>query len=357
MPGGSVKSLANNKMVGEHPKMQKLFDEIRRVASTEATVLIYGESGTGKELVAHAIHENSRRCRGDFVPINCAAVPEELIENELFGHSRGGFMGALAEKRGLFEVASGGTLFLDEIANMPIAFQSRLLRVLQEKKIRRLGETMERVVDVRIVAATNRSLGEWIRQQRFREDLYYRLNVYQVRVPPLRDRASDIWLLTDHLLARLNSREGRKKQITPEAIEGLMTHPFPGNVRELENILESAYYLCSGNEIGREDVSSRLSADRMEWKEPPTSRPESIVDDLVSGRAGFWPTVRDGFLQRDLSREEVRRIVSIGLSDCSGSYRRLLKHFGLPSSDYKRFLSFLSRHNCLVDFRPYRRRN
>ena len=343
------------KMVGEHPSMRKLFEHIRRVAPSEATVLISGESGTGKELVARAIHEYSHRCKGGFIPIDCAALPEGLIENELFGHSRGSFTGALEEKRGLFEVASGGTLFLDEIANMPRALQLRLLRVLQDKKIRRLGETMERRGDVRIVAATNQSLKEAVRQGQFREDLYHRLCVYPLRVPPLRDRPSDTALLISHFMEGLNRREGQGKSIAPGVVERLTGYSFPGNVRELENILEGAYHLGSGSEITLQDISSRLLDAAARGERSSSSLPESIVENLVSGRAGFWTTVRDGFLRRDLSREEVRRVVALGLAHCGGSYRRVLKHFRLPGNDYKRFLSFLSRHDCRVDFRPYRR--
>jgi DNA-binding NtrC family response regulator len=344
-----------NTIVGRHPKMQQLFEEIRRVAPTDSTVLILGESGTGKELVARAIHSLSGRQPGPFVPINCSALPDELIESELFGHSQGSFTGAVGHKVGLFEAASGGTLFLDEIATMPVGLQTRLLRVLDDKKVRRLGETQERPIDVRIVAATNQPLTEMIRRSEFREDLYHRLNVYQIRVPHLREHLSDIPLLVHHFLEDLNRREGHEREIDGEAISHLSGYSFAGNVRELKNIIESAYHLAEGNTISVEDISRRLDR-RLVGGSPALAHAESIVEDLVTGRVDFWRAVRDPFLKRDLSREEVREIISTGLGACNGKYRQVVEYFNLPDRDYKRFLAFLSNHNCKVDFRQFRGR-
>ena len=242
-------------IVGRHASMQKLFAEIQSAASSDSTVLVVGESGTGKELVAQGIHELSDRQQERFLPVNCSALPPDLIESELFGHSRRSFTGAVEGKPGLFEAASGGTLFLDEIATMPINLQSRLLRVLEEKKIRRLGETEQRSIDVRIVAASNQSLGELIRKGEFREDLYHRLNVYQIRIPPLRERMSDVPLLIEHILAGLNHEGGHEKKISPEALSTLRNYAYPGNVRELENLIESAYHLAVGSTISSENIA------------------------------------------------------------------------------------------------------
>ncbi|MDA2934715.1 sigma 54-interacting transcriptional regulator [Acidobacteria bacterium AH-259-D05] len=342
-------------IVGKHSSMQKLFEEIRSAATNDANVLIVGESGTGKELVARGIHFLSARQQGDFLPINCSALPEDLIESELFGHARGSFTGAVSSKLGLFEAASGGTLFLDEIATMPVHLQAKLLRVLEEKKVRRLGETKQRSVDVRIVAATNLMPTDLIGKGEFREDLYHRLNVYQIRVPPLRDRSSDIPLLIRYILERLNRDGDKKKNITDDAVSMLSLYSFPGNVRELENIIESAYHLAVGNMIAAEDIAWRLNSSRVPGHASST-RVEAIAENLASGQVDFWQAVRDPFLDRDLSREEVRQIVSLGLGACNGKYRRLVKYFNLPNRDYKRFLAFLSNHKCKVDFRQFRKR-
>lgn len=340
-------------IIGEHPAMQKLFDEIRRVAKTTSTVLISGESGTGKELVARAIHALSER-RGQFLPVNCSAFPEDLIESELFGHSQGSFTGAFRNQQGVFEAASRGTLFLDEIATMTTSVQSRLLRVLQDKKVRRLGETRERSVDVRIVAATNQPLLELTRKGQFREDLYHRLNVYQIRVPPLRERPSDISLLVYHMLQGLNRREQQEKGITDNAVSMLSEYKFPGNVRELENILESAYYLGDGDVISAREISKRVNLEAK--KSPDESLVEALYADLVAGRVDFWQAVRDSFMDRELSRDQVRQLIARGLRACNGNYRQLVEYFNMPDRDYKKFLGFLTNHRCKVDFRPYRRK-
>ena len=339
-------------MVGKHASMQKLFAEMQGAASSDSTVLILGESGTGKELVAQGIHSLSDRGQERFLPINCSALPPDLIESELFGHSRGSFTGAVENKMGLFEAASGGTLFLDEIATMPIDLQSRLLRVLDEKKIRRLGETEQRSIDVRIVAASNQALSELIRKGEFREDLYHRLNVYLIRIPPLRERLSDLPLLVQYILAGLNREAGHAKTMTPEALSMLSRYSYPGNVRELKNIVESAYHLTVRSAISTEDIAWRLDTNRVPQNQ--SSSIEAIVEDLASGKGDFWRAVRDPFLGRDMSRQEVRQIVALGLEACNGRYRRLIEYFNLPGQDYKRFLSFLSNHNCKVDFRRFR---
>ncbi len=225
--------------VGESAVMQKIFSLIARVAQSDATVLIDGESGTGKELVARAIHSNGPRAEENFVPVNCGAIPENLIESELFGHKKGSFTGATADHGGLFKQADSGTLFLDEIGELPLSMQSKLLRAIQEKRIRPVGADQDFPINVRIIAATNRNLKKEVELGHFREDLYYRLNVIHIMLPPLRDRKSDIPLLTNSILRRI-TREDRVSIVTPEAMQLLMAYNYPGNVRELENILERA---------------------------------------------------------------------------------------------------------------------
>jgi len=234
-------------MVGDSEPMRRALELVRKVAATDATVLVLGESGTGKELVARALHAGSRRAAGPFVTISCAAIPESLLESELFGHERGAFTGAVKKKLGRFELADGGTLFLDEVGELPHAMQVKLLRVLQERKFRRLGGTEEIEADIRIIAATNRDLTKLVGEGKFREDLFYRINVIPVRLPPLRDRLDDIPLLAEHFLAKYAGQIGRKiSGVSPEAMRKLQAYPWPGNIRELENAIERAVALETG---------------------------------------------------------------------------------------------------------------
>lgn len=225
-------------IVGRSPKMLELFSLLHKVAESVSTVLILGESGTGKELAARAVHEHSPRKSKAFVAVNCGAIPESLIESELFGHVKGAFTGAVGERIGLFEQAHGGTVFLDEIGELPLAMQTKLLRVLQEREVRRVGGSATKKVDVRVLAASNRDLAEQVREGSFREDLYYRINVVQVVMPPLRERVEDIPLLVDHLVRKHTGSIKAGSLISSEALKFLMTYHFPGNVRELENIVE-----------------------------------------------------------------------------------------------------------------------
>ena len=241
-------------IVGRSAAIQELLDRVRRVAATDATVLISGESGTGKELVARALHVASRRGDRAFVPVNCAAITETLLESELFGHAKGSFTGATRARRGLFEEASGGTLFIDEIGETAPGFQAKLLRALQEGEIRRVGESTPVQVDVRVVAATNQDLRRAISERRFREDLYYRLAVVPIRIPPLRERREDVPLLAAHFLERFARRTGAPKTLAPDAVARLVEHTWPGNVRELENVIEHAAALAPGAELRAADV-------------------------------------------------------------------------------------------------------
>ncbi len=246
-------------LIGSSPEMQRVYTLIEKIADTDSTVLITGESGTGKELVAKIIHYNSDRAERNFVPLNCAAIPKELLETELFGHEKGAFTGATTTRIGRFELANGGTLFLDEIGELDPSLQVKLLRVLQEREFERVGSTKTIKVDVRIIAATNRNLEELTEQGRFREDLYYRLNVIPIHLPPLRNRKEDIPLLVDHFLNKHS--KGKKKAppiITKQIMEVFMNYDWPGNVRELENLIERLTILNSGEEVTPKDLPQRF---------------------------------------------------------------------------------------------------
>ena len=243
-------------MVGSSPPMRALFERIARVAPSPAPVLVTGESGTGKELVARAVHRASGR--REMVAVNCGAIPDQLLESELFGHAKGSFTGATAEKRGLFQAAHGGTLFLDEIGELPLALQPKLLRVIETGEVRRVGETQSRTFDVRIVAATNRDLAAEVEEGRFREDLYWRLRVLRLELPPLRERPSDVPLLVDWFLRRAAGGTAAGKTLTPAAVALLSDHPWPGNVRQLLNTLESVLVFASGNEVGPDDIPDEI---------------------------------------------------------------------------------------------------
>jgi two-component system response regulator PilR (NtrC family) len=246
------------RLIGSSGQMDDLRALITRVARSQAPVHITGESGTGKELVARLIHEGGARREAPFVPVNCGAIPTELMESELFGHKRGSFTGAVADKAGLVQTAEGGTLFLDEVADLPLHMQVKLLRVIQEKTVRPVGEQREQPIDVRVLSATHKNLGELVAAGRFREDLYYRINVIELRVPPLREHVADIPELATSLLRRLGRRMGEEPATLSEpALARLAAYAFPGNVRELENILERALTLCPGDEIGPDDLQLR----------------------------------------------------------------------------------------------------
>ncbi len=246
---------ASGRLLGESGRMQQLRQTIGRVARSQAPVYISGESGVGKELVARLIHEQGSRVAGNFVPVNCGAIPSELMESELFGHKKGSFTGAHADKEGLFQAANGGTLFLDEVAELPLHMQVKLLRVIQEKTVRAVGAPAELPVDVRILSATHKNLAKLVEEGKFRHDLYYRINVIELAVPPLRQRREDIGMISAAILARLAGEQADElPALTEEAEAALMAYPFPGNVRELENILERAVALCDGKHIEVADL-------------------------------------------------------------------------------------------------------
>ncbi len=246
-------------LVGRSPAMRRVFEQIKLVAPTRATVLITGESGTGKELVARAIHANSDRATRPFIPVNCPAIPETLLESELFGHEKGAFTGAVSRKQGLFQAAEGGTLFVDEVSELPLGAQAKLLRAIETRRIMPVGSTREIPVDVRLVAATNRNLQERVAEGKFREDLYYRLKVAEIFLPPLRERVEDIPLLAYHFLQEIAKDANRPvRDISPEAMEVLKRYPWPGNVRELRNTLEGVIVFCNKEVIDVQDLPPHI---------------------------------------------------------------------------------------------------
>ena len=266
---------ATLKLLGDSKPMQQLRQMIGKVARSQAPVHISGDSGTGKELVARLIHESGPRFEGPFVPVNCGAIPTELMESELFGHRKGSFTGAVADKEGLIRSAEGGTLFLDEVADLPLHMQVKLLRVIQEKSVRPVGDTRELPVDVRILSATHRRLDELVKAGKFREDLYYRINVIELRVPALRERLDDVPQLVEMLLDRVSKQIGvPRPAISDDAMEKLLSYPYPGNVRELENILERAVTLCAEDRVEPQDIQLKQGAGFVDLP--------SVVDEMAA---------------------------------------------------------------------------
>ncbi|MBN2493545.1 MAG: sigma-54-dependent Fis family transcriptional regulator [Deltaproteobacteria bacterium] len=317
-------------IVGRSAPMEAVFRTVEKIADFKSTVLISGESGTGKELLARAIHQRSPRRDEAFVAINCGAIPENLLESELFGHARGAFTDAVRNKQGLFEEADRGTLFLDEIGELPLGLQVKLLRVLQEEEIRRVGENRSRAVDVRILAATIRDLAAEARAGRFREDLFYRLNVLTVRIPPLRERPEDIPLLVEHFLVRCNAKlKTAVRGVEPGAMKLLVDYEWPGNVRELENLIERAVILCDG-----EQITPELLTDKVRQAPPPT------LSQLAAGQLSIKKTVRaieEELIRRALAETGGNRTRAARLLEIS--HRTLLyklKDYGVDADSFSR---------------------
>ena len=305
-------------LVGKSPSMQEIYSKIEQVADSRTTVLITGESGTGKELVARAIHYNSPRRDRPFIPLNCAALPETLIESELFGHEKGSFTDASARRVGQFELAHSGSLFLDEIGDLSPATQAKLLRVLQEREFTRIGGTQSIKVDVRIIAATNKNVEDLVRQGQFREDLYYRINVITLFLPALRDRAQDIPLLAKHVLAKRNEEDKRPSQeFSKEALELLMKYSWPGNVRELENVVEQAIVWSQGNVILPEHLPAVCRTD---------TRSSSLREDTLSGRLSLEKAVME--FEKEIILDTLKRTnyVQTHAAAALGISRRMLKY-------------------------------
>jgi transcriptional regulator with GAF, ATPase, and Fis domain len=346
-------------LVGRSPVMMALQAEIHRVAQSEAKILITGESGVGKELVAMSIHAQSPRADLPFVTVNCAGLPETLLESELFGHVKGSFTGAYRDKPGMLEKADEGSIFLDEIGEMSLRMQGMLLRFLETGELQKVGaDRVGRRVNVRVIAATNRSLSEMVAQGLFREDLYYRINVINIHVPPLRERREDIPLLVDHFFENMGRGNGSRPIISPEAYVALSEYPWPGNVRELANVIERMMVAGTGPEIGPDDVPIEIRTQRSISLRPKRERRRTVADELLKrmlvNKESFWTAVYPLYMQREITRGNLRELVSKGLEEAKGNYKIVTKLFNMEPADYKRFLNFLRKHDCQLPFRDYR---
>ena len=346
-------------LIGGSLAIRTVLEDVGYAATTEAKVLITGESGVGKEIVAHLVHGRSRRSGAPFVTLNCAGVPESLLESELFGHVRGSFTGAWRDRAGLLEMANGGTLFMDEVGEMSLRMQALLLRFVETGEIQRVGDDRRNVAsNVRLVTATNRDLLTQIRAGAFREDLYYRLNVIHIAIPPLRERREDVPLLAEHYIRRY-ARDYRvaAPELSAEALQSLVGFDWPGNVRELRNVVERLVVRVRDRRIDVGDLPAEISP------RPPAviatpqvlSRADALYDRLVVDRDSFWTVVHEPFMERDLTREDLRALIAKGLDETRGSYVMLVRLFNLEPGEYKRFLNFLHKHGCHLPVAQFRR--
>jgi transcriptional regulator with PAS, ATPase and Fis domain len=361
-------------MIGDSPVITELKAEIDRVARSDAKVLITGESGSGKEVVARAINSSSPRANQPFVPVNCAGIPETLLESELFGHVKGSFTGAYRDKPGKLEMSDNGTIFLDEIGEMTLRMQGLLLRFLETGEIQKVGaERVAKVTNVRVLTATNRNLRDLITQGLFREDLFYRINVIHIVVPPLRERRDDIPQLIDYFLHRFTNREASNgngngngsgtyytivKAISPEAMAALCAYAWPGNVRQVENVIERLVVTGRHEVVQLADLSPEIRTPLQWTSKPQQERRRTVADDLfaklVDGRESFWTAVYPLYMNREITKGNMRDLIHRGLAEARGNYKIVLRLFNMESSDYKRFLNFLRKHDCQLPFKEYR---
>jgi len=353
-----VRNERPGELLGDSIVLRELQEEINHVARSDAKVLITGESGSGKELVAVAVHARSPRATKPFVAVNCAGVPETLLESELFGHVKGSFTGAYRDRPGKLEQAHHGTIFLDEIGEMTLRMQGLLLRFLETGELQKVGadQTGGRV-SVRVIAATNRSLRDMIGQGQFREDLFYRLNVIHLVVPPLREHKEDIPVLVQHFLNRL-SADGRyvPKEISQDAFAAMLDYAWPGNVRELENVIERCIVTGTKQVIEANDLPAEVRENRGGWtrRERRRGAADALFKRIVERRESFWTTVYPLYMQREITRSSVRDLVRMGLKEARGNYKIVARMFHMEDSEYKRFLNFLRKHDCQVPFKEFR---
>ena len=353
-------------LIGKSDAIKSLETDIDCAARSDAKVLITGETGVGKEVAAQLIHHRSVRSSAPVVTVNCAGLPDSLLESELFGHVRGSFTGAYRDKPGLLEMAPNGTVFLDEVGEMTMRMQAMMLRFLETGEIQRVGADRSHArVNVRLITATNRDLTSQIASGAFREDLYYRLNVIRLAIPPLRERSEDIPLLVDHFAAIYARQHATAPpELSSAAMDGLVAYRWPGNIRELKNVVERLVLKHGGRGVRPTDLPSEIWPGPSQMKPaaaavaavaPPNWRkPEELVTQMMSSGQSFWSTVYPLFMARDLTRDDVRRIVEIGLENSNGNYRVLVELFNMTSGDYKRFLSFLRKHDCHLPFQKFR---
>jgi transcriptional regulator with GAF, ATPase, and Fis domain len=350
------------RLIGRSEALRNLETDLECAARSDAKVLVTGETGVGKELVARLIKERSARASAPLVTLNCAGLPDSLLESELFGHARGSFTGAYRDKPGLLEMAPNGTVFLDEVGEMSMRMQVVLLRFLETGEIQRVGgDRPQGRVNVRLITATNRDLQAGIQSGMFREDLYFRLNVIRLSIPPLRERIEDIPLLLDHY-TRMYAQVHRapSAEIPADAMDALVAYRWPGNIRELKNVVERMVLKAGMRPIAFGDLPSEIvrgvSLPRQESgvMPPRTTRGDELADLMLKGQESFWSAVYPLFMSRDITRTDLRRVIQIGLERTSGNYRSLVQLFNMPVEDYKRFLSFLRKHDCHLPFQRFR---
>jgi two-component system response regulator AtoC len=350
----------NGQLIGTSAAIVELSQEIERIARSDAKVLITGESGVGKELVAHAIHQRSVRAARTMVAVNCAGLPETLLESELFGHVKGSFTGAYRDKQGKLEMADGGSIFLDEIGEMTLRMQGLLLRFMETGELQKVGaDRAAGRVNVRVIAATNRNLRDMITEGTFREDLFYRLNVIHLTVPPLRERREDIPALIEYFLSAFTRNNGTPVHaISPDAIKLLSEYSWPGNVRELENVIERLVVTGRNDTVVPDDLPMEIRTQQGIGLRPKRERRRTVADDLykklTEERESFWTAVYPLYMQREITRGNMRDLVRKGLEDARGNYKIVARLFNMEQRDYKRFLNFLRKHDCQLPFKEYR---
>jgi transcriptional regulator with GAF, ATPase, and Fis domain len=352
------------RLIGRSEAIRRIEEDVDVAARSDAKVLITGETGVGKEVVARLIHSRSARASAPLVTLNCAGLPDSLLESELFGHVRGSFTGAYRDKPGLLEMAPNGTVFLDEVGEMSTRMQVVLLRFLESGEIQRIGADRSHArVNVRLITATNRDLQAQIASGGFREDLYFRLNVIRLMIPPLRERGEDIPLLVNYFV---NSYSHQHKvpvaEVSAAAMEALIAYRWPGNIRELKNVIERVVLKSAGATIRENDLPGDVTrtggvTTPADAAQPAAARP-SQADELsalmLKHGESFWSAVYPVFMSRDLTRTDLRKIVQTGLETTNGNYRLMVQLFNMPQDDYKRFLSFLRKHDCHLPFQRFR---
>jgi DNA-binding NtrC family response regulator len=328
-------------IVGRSPVVDELQVKAAKIASFDAPVLISGESGTGKEAMAQAIYLLGSRRGKPFVAVNCPQYQEgNLTVSELFGHKKGSFTGAIADRKGCFEVADGGVIFLDEIGDLHMSAQTMLLRALAYGEFQPLGSQQTRTVNVRVVAATNRSLDQLRLSDQFRDDLFFRLHYFHLRIPPLRERGQDWLILVEYNLAKLRRQHGVAKKFSQASLRILSGYDWPGNVRELSGIVTMGYALCDGEQIEPRDFLSLLQSRQAAAESPE----EELYWRVVVGGESFWKLIHAAFIAREVNRGQVKAVIRRGLAATDGSYQLLLEHFHLPTSQYQKFMDFLRHH-------------
>jgi transcriptional regulator with GAF, ATPase, and Fis domain len=370
---GAFASVNGVQLVGRSDAIRALQAEVECAAPSDAKILITGETGVGKELVARLVHKRSSRAHAPMVTLNCAGLPDSLLESELFGHMRGSFTGAYRDKPGLLETARNGTVFLDEVGEMSPRMQVVLLRFLESGEIQRVGADRSHTrVDVRLITATNRELEKEVAKGTFREDLFFRLNVIRLQIPPLRERAEDIPLLVEHYLRTYSAlHRVPEPALTPDAMDILIAHRWPGNIRQLKNVIERVVLKAGGATVHPANLPADVAGNIAQQSKPTAngsiaataaagaveakrSQADDLIDALLKQRESFWSAVYPIFMSRDLTRKELRRVVEAGLERTNGNYRLMVELFNMPAEDYKRFLSFLRKHDCLLPFQRFR---